>query len=294
MYDTPSSHPGGEQVLAEAVAAYREHFGPRLLAAYALGSLAHGGFSEPVSDVDLGLVLADPHTSADAAEVDAVTDTVKKGGSALHERLSVFWGTPSTLSGESDGGRFPPYDRLDLLEHGRLLTGTESRQGISRPGADELLAIGAELALAFLAGRAYDPATTATGLGPMPAADRTALAEIRDPRLLLDHGPRRLTKVVLFPVRFLYTAATGLVGTNQGAAEHHAADPQNPGAALVTAALTWRDAPPEDPAAALALLEKELLPLYLHYVDDHMARLTAAGRPDLADGFREWRGQLLS
>jgi hypothetical protein len=39
----------GETVLAEAAAAHRAVLGDRLLAAYALGSLAHGGFSELVS-----------------------------------------------------------------------------------------------------------------------------------------------------------------------------------------------------------------------------------------------------
>jgi hypothetical protein len=43
-----------ERVLAEAAEAYRVALGERLLAAYALGSLAHGGFSALVSDIDLG------------------------------------------------------------------------------------------------------------------------------------------------------------------------------------------------------------------------------------------------
>lgn len=50
----------GEAVLARAVSAYRAALGSRLLAGYALGSLAHGGFSALVSDVDLGLILRDP------------------------------------------------------------------------------------------------------------------------------------------------------------------------------------------------------------------------------------------
>ncbi len=50
----------GELVLAEAIAAYRVALGNRLLAAYALESLAHGGFSELVSDIDLGLIISDP------------------------------------------------------------------------------------------------------------------------------------------------------------------------------------------------------------------------------------------
>jgi predicted nucleotidyltransferase len=50
----------GQAVLAEAVSAYRQALGERLVAAYALGSLAHGGFSPLVSDVDLCVVLTDP------------------------------------------------------------------------------------------------------------------------------------------------------------------------------------------------------------------------------------------
>jgi hypothetical protein len=52
---------------------------------------------------------------------------VKASGSALDQRLSVFWGTPATLGGQRRGGRFPPLDRLDLLDYGRLLTGQGSR-----------------------------------------------------------------------------------------------------------------------------------------------------------------------
>ena len=78
----------GHAILAEAVAAYQAALGPRLLAAYALGSLAHGGFSPLVSDVDLGLVLTDPPTSDDPERLRLVAESVKAGGSALHERLS--------------------------------------------------------------------------------------------------------------------------------------------------------------------------------------------------------------
>ena len=48
-------------MLAKAVSAYRDALGARLIAGYALGSLAHGGFSQLVSDVDLGLILQDPN-----------------------------------------------------------------------------------------------------------------------------------------------------------------------------------------------------------------------------------------
>jgi hypothetical protein len=103
---------------------------------------------------------------------------------------------------------------------------------------------------------------------------------------------RRLTKQVLFPVRFLFTAATGRVGTNQLAVEHHLATPGAPAQRLVAAGLGWRDAAPDD-EAAMALLGAEMVPLYLHYIDDHRERLAALGRPELAAAFAEWRRRIL-
>jgi hypothetical protein len=283
----------GEAVLDQALAAYQAAFGPRLIAAYALGSLAHGGFSPLVSDVDLGLILADPYRMKDRLTVRAVSKAARAGGSALHERLSVFWGTPSTLQGRSSHGRFPPLDRLDLLEHGRLLAGTEARQGVARPGRDELLVAGAEFALGHLGGSPGLPERLRGWPGRGGGRGEDPVAEIRSPSLLVSHGPRRVTKVVLFPVRFMFTAATGRVGTNTRAAEHYLADVEAPAAELVAAALAWRGEPPPGDEAT-ALLSQQLIPLYRHYIDDHITRLDAAGSHRLAGRFRRWRGRLLA
>jgi hypothetical protein len=286
-----SDDDAGLAVLEEAVARYRKVLGPRLVAAYALGSLAHGGFSPLVSDVDLGLVLTDPIEPDDPQTIGAVADEVKGGGTALHERLSVFWGTPATLAGEADGGRFPPLDRLDLLENGRLLAGTDCRAGLSGPDAAELLLAGAEFALDFLGPGHAGAATASPTLGSLTPAGQEVMGEIRQPEGLARQDPRHLTKIVLFPVRFLFTAATGRVGTNHAAVEHYLAEPAAPASTLVGEALRWRTTPP-DPAAAAELLGRELLPLYLQYLDDHIPRLRRLGAHDLAADFTAWRQQL--
>jgi hypothetical protein len=257
------------------------------VAGYALGSLAHGGFSSLVSDVDLGLVLQDPLRATDRITVGRVARSLRTGGSALDERLSVFWGTPATLRGQSRGGRFPPLDRLDLLDHGRLLTGRDARSGVARPDQAELLVAGAEFALGYLGGVRRLPDRLRRG----PKDD--ALTQIRTPARLVSRGPRRLTKVVLFPVRFLFTAETGHVGTNNLAAEHYLANTRAPAAKLVTAALAWRLEPPADDEAT-ALAGRELVPLYVHYIDDHVARLRAVNHHRLADSFARWRARLLA
>ena len=86
----------------------------------------------------------------------------------------------------------------------------------------------------------------------VPANNGEALEEIRRPKLLLSRGVGRLTKLVLFPVRLLYTAETGRVGANDAAVEHYlAADTAPPGASLVAAAIAWRTVPPDNDGAVL-------------------------------------------
>jgi predicted nucleotidyltransferase len=284
---------GAETVLTKAADAYRTALGERLVAAYALGSLAHGGFSPLVSDVDLGLIVGDPPHAGDAETVQAVADAEKAKGPELCRRLSVFWGTPSTLRGEREGGRFPPLDRLDLIENGRLLSGTEARAGLLRPGAGELVITGAEFALDFLAGVRGPGGPSTEGLGSLRPAGDDAVEEIRSPEVLLARGVRRLTKLVLFPVRFLFTAETGRVGTNEAAVASYLADDEVPSTELAAAALAWRTAPPDDEKAAAELLRQQMVPLYLHYVDHHIGRLGRLGQAELARAFEEWRRRLV-
>lgn len=278
-------------MLAKAVSAYRDALGARLIAGYALGSLAHGGFSQLVSDVDLGLILQDPIRAKDRMAIYKVARSLRTGGSTLDERLSVFWGTPSTLRGQSRGGRFPPLDRLDLLDYGRLLTGQDARSAVARPEQAELLVAGAQFALGYLGGARNLPGRLRDWAPLRPRDD--VLNEIRAPSRLVARGPRRLTKIVLFPVRFLFTAETGQVGTNTLAVEQYLAKAYAPAATLVTAALGWRLEPPTDDEAT-ALLGRELIPLYVHYIDDHITRLRAVDCQRLADSFHRWRTRLLA
>jgi len=281
-----------EKVLLAAAAAYRDAFGDGLLGAYALGSLAHGGFSPLVSDIDLGLMLADPVRSEDMETIELIARDQKARRLPLAERLSVFWGTPSTLAGDVDGGRFPPLDRLDLLESGRLLIGTDARAGLLQPTGTELLAAGAEFALGLLAGIGSSATEAVSRLGSMRPPAEGAVEEIKRPDVLAGAGARKLTKLVLFPIRFMFTAATGRVGSNDAAAAWYLARAEAAGKPLVAAALAWRTAEPIDNRDSAALLRAYLVPLYLHYIDDHIGRLESTGEVELARGFREWRRRL--
>ena len=145
----------------------------------------------------------------------------------------------------------------------------------------------------YLAGARAPAAVGGDALGSMRFARENAIQEILAPELLVGQGVRRVTKLVLFPVRFLYTAATGRVGTNEAAVESYLDDRQAPSKQLVAAARGWRTRAKFDEAAAIELLGQQMVPLYLHYIDDHIARLDALDQDDLADSFRDWRKRLL-
>lgn len=115
--------------VSRVAARFRAQLGSALIEAYALGSLAHGGFSATYSDIDVGLLLG---CAAPPADMPALLAGAKALDLDLGKKLSVFWGNP-----EYDWGRLPMIDRLDLLDHGvALLNGIQP--AFRRPSADEI------------------------------------------------------------------------------------------------------------------------------------------------------------
>ena len=119
--------------ITDFVVRVAEHFksglGSSLVEAYKLGSLAHGGFSEAYSDIDVGLLL---HCTEPPANVPALIDEAKALDADYGKKLSVFWGNP-----QFGWGRLPFIDRLDLLDHGvPLLYG--AKPVLRRPTKDEI------------------------------------------------------------------------------------------------------------------------------------------------------------
>jgi hypothetical protein len=264
----------GERVLETTVACARNVWGERLLAAYALGSLAHGGFSVHVSDLDVALVLRDPLEPSDDSGVSRVLSLAQEGQTPLADRLSIFWGSPATLTGRARGGRLPAADRLDLKQCGRLLAGEDLRGQLSKPMLEELVAEGAELALQKLASDA-------------------AIAVLRDPAVLLAAGATRLTKWLLFPVRLLFTLRTGNVAGVAIAVEHFSRTTRGPASRLASEALRWRHEPPQpDDPEANELLKLGVPPLYQCFFDEYEPSLREFGRVGLADAFHRWRYEL--
>jgi len=263
-----------ENLLVAVVDGARQAFGQRLIAVYALGSLAHGGFSAHVSDIDVGLVLSDPLDGKDAEAVAGLMSSIAASRKPFADRLSVFWCSIGALSSGSSGGRFPPLDRLDLKQFGRVLAGRDVRGELPSPTQKELVLAGAEFALRRLA---TDEVT----------------AKVKNPKALASSDPKTLTKLVLYPVRFLFTARTGEVGRNDAAVDHFVSHATGPASTLARMAMEWRNAPPPSgDKDAVEAMASGLMPLYQEFLLDYEHRLRGYGRADLAEAFGKWQQRL--
>ncbi len=215
------SEPVETMILQSAVDLAQHILGERLEAVYAIGSLGHGGFVEAVSDVDIA-VIVDRLSPGDRDIGERMVAGAEAQRMPLAERLSVFWSDWRQLEGGTYGsGRFPAPDRVDLLASGRLLVGRDQRSRIATPSTEELLLDAATFATTRLLG------------GDL-------LRKLRNPEEVLGEGARATTKLVLFPVRFLYTAECGRVGSNEDAADWYLGDRVRPGREVVAAAARWR------------------------------------------------------
>ncbi|HJS96542.1 MAG TPA: hypothetical protein VJ741_19905 [Solirubrobacteraceae bacterium] len=237
-----SIEPGTEEgwlVLDAAVRSARERLGAGLLSAYAIGSLAHGGFSPAVSDIDLAL-LTDERPDRDVLSiVSMVAADVRATGHALADRLSIFHAPWVAFRDPPPDARFPPIDRYDLVVFGVLVYGIDQRAVYgAAPGVEEIR----EQAVAH-------------ALEHVSAAQLAA-----DLRRLEDGGVtvHDATKIVLWPVRLQHVCDTGQATGNAAAVEHYVRLEGARHRSLVREALGWRErgAVPDGRAALRRIVDE--------------------------------------
>ncbi len=254
----PPIDPGTEEgwrVIDAAVRSARAHLGDDLLSAYAIGSLAHGGFTAAVSDVDIALLTGDLAGRNMHALVIAIAADVADAGVTLAGRLSVFHAPWDRFTDPPPEARFPPIDRYDLVRFGILVDGDDLREQYgTAPSADEIRAQAVESALRRV---------TPEQLG----------VELR--RLEEDGvGVHDATKLVLWPVRLQHVCDTGEATGNDAAADHYLRIPDARHRPLVADALAWRSLPAiPAPLTALHRIAGEIRDLHAEV----FARL--AGQP---------------
>jgi hypothetical protein len=234
----------GWRVIDAAVRSAADRLGDGLVSAYAIGSLAHGGFRTAVSDVDLALLTDDPRDRDMPRIVATIASEVNAAGHPLADRLSIFYAPWARFSDPPPDARFPPIDRYDLVRYGILVHGTDLRPThATTPTADEIRAHAVESAL-----RRVTPVHLAADL-----------------RQLADNGVtvHDATKIVLWPVRLQHVCDTGQATGNVAAVKHYLRLPDARHRSLAHDALEWRDlATIQRPTTALERITNEIHELH--------------------------------
>jgi len=166
---------------------YRAQLGARLIGTYLIGSLAHGGFSDRYSDIDLALVTED---GLDPAELATLRALAAEKDAALSQKLSVFWADRHFVM-----GRMPPLDRTDYLDHAVAISERE-RVRPPRPTREEIRV--------YLKGAPFSNWTE--------SAKRFAEADVLAPG---DH--KAFIRALLYPARLVYSWTTGRMASNDEA-----------------------------------------------------------------------------
>lgn len=262
-------------VLENAINYAPKEFGSRLIACYAIGSIAHGGFSPQVSDIDLSIILNSPLLYEDYYRIEAIKNHVKNLKIPLAKRLSIFWGSIASLKNKEAGGRFPSLDRLDLLEHGKLLSGEDIRREIPKPTKREIEVFVVKYALNFL--ETYDK-----------------FDSFRQPTKVFERGVIPLTKIILFPLRFLYTISTGRIVGKDEAGAYYLERNKGHKAELVKLALSWRHSLFIYNKDTDKLMRTALIPLYVQFIDAYHSKMLAYDEFNLAGDLEYWRNKLVN
>ncbi|MGF1743135.1 hypothetical protein L4C34_19120 [Vibrio profundum] len=249
----------------------REMLGNRCMSVYLMGSLARGGFSEVASDIDMGIILSGTPQENDFSIIEEIQANVVANYPQIDNNVSIFWGTIESINGVTDVGRYPPFDRLDLIDHALLLSGIEVRDQLIRPTKEELEVASAEFSIDYL-------------------GSNERINEFLNCELITNKGAVYVTKTVLFPARFIYLAKTGEIAGNDVSYRYYIDNFSGSDAELVNSGYQWRlNSLPEDLDAVTKTISNGLIKLYHNFIDIYVEQMDSCGQIELKSNLIHWK-----
>ena len=252
----------------------KSELGDQCLAIYLMGSLARGGFSLLASDIDIGVVV-DTKMDSMGEVIERIRLQIVEGHPSIRNNLSIFWGSIRSINGVIDGGRYPPFDRLDLIHHGQLLFGVDVRSQLIPPSQRELEKHSALFALDYL-------------------ASDIRMSEFKQLTRMAQQGVVHVTKTILFPARFIYLAQTGNIAGNNVSTEYYLESFSGPDAKLVSQGYEWRlKGLPQNLKVVCRYLDEGLIVLYVNFIDIYVPRMECYGELEIAGNLGLWKNRML-
>jgi predicted nucleotidyltransferase len=252
------------------VVSAKDIFSKHEVSVYIMGSLARGGFSEIASDIDLGIILKGPLDGA-GEKIKDILSAAHKNFPSVKNNISVFWGSIESLNGVIEAGRYPPFDRLDLIDHALLLSGQDVRKMLARPTRKELEIASSTFSLSYL-------------------ASHERIEEFHNCHCIADKGVVYTTKTILFPARFIYLEKTGEIAGNEQSSLYYVNNFKGPDAELVKYGYHWRlNSLPVDLNIVTQYLEKGLILLYINYINIYIQRMEQYGENIIKNELIQWK-----
>ncbi len=249
----------------------QEILGDRCMSVYVMGSLARGGFSEVTSDIDMGIILSGKPQEDDSSTIDKIQTNVVKNHPQIKNIVSIFWGTIESINGVVDAGRYPPFDRLDLIDHALLLSGADVRDQLIRPTKKELEIASAEFSIDYL-------------------GNKERVNEFLNCELITNKGAVYVTKTILFPARFIYLEKTGEIAGNDVSYQYYIDNFSGSDAELVDSGYQWRlNSLPENLDSVTEKIDKGLAKLYQNFIDTYIERMASYGEDELKSKLIQWK-----
>ncbi len=174
-----------DDFIKRAVGVLEQELGHNLAGVYMIGSLAHGGFSEQYSDIDLAVIVRNS-----VLDLAGVIEKCRLLDRSWGPRLSVFWGDARFA-----GGRFPILDQVDFCDH-RIVVVEHEKPPSLRPGLPQVRA--------YLLGHPIDYWREKTEYF-------STVHELRR------EDEKEFVRCLLYPARLVYTWTTGALTSNDDA-----------------------------------------------------------------------------
>ena len=252
----------------------QETLGTRCISIYLMGSLARGGFSKVASDIDIGIILGGKPQEVDLSTIEEIQSSAVGNYPQINNKVSIFWGTIGSINGVVDAGRYPPFDRLDLIDHALLLSGAEVRDQLIRPTKEELEIASAEFSIEYL-------------------GSNERINEFMNCELITNKGAVYVTKTILFPTRFIYLAKTGEIAGNDVSYQYYIDNFSGSDAELVDSGYQWRHhSLPKNLDSVTQKIDKGLTNLYHNFIDIYIERMDSYSHFDLKSKLVEWRNNI--
>lgn len=260
-------------------------FGDRLISVYLIGSLAHGGFSKVSSDIDIAFILdSNDIQENDWAKINEINMYIKNTKFEFSDRLSVFWTSRYVISHKITSGAFPPptkkdglfppFDILDLYQHGILIYGKDIKDDILIPSEENLLIAGTEFLLSYV-------------------DDKKRNECLKNIDMFLNLKPSDISKNILFPIRLLFTLFTNKIGSNDAAALYFLEKKNTPKKIkeLINQAIYIRNGTQHD-TETLKKLFPSLNKLYINLIEVHIKKFKELQNLTYIKMLENWRAKI--